>query len=99
LFNALTAKNAKVSTVVNEGSIWRAAGVPAAAAVVGGLFAMFSRMQGGARMGFGFGKSRAKQLSKDMPQDHLRDVAGVDEAVEELYEIKDFLQNPARYRR
>ena len=48
-------------------------------------------------MGFGFGKSRAKQLSKDMPKTTFADVAGVDEAVEELYEIKDFLQNPTRY--
>src|SRR5262249_12246757 len=62
-----------------------------------GLFVMFSRMQGGARMGFGFGKSRAKQLSKDMPKTTFADVAGVDEAVEELYEIKDFLQDPSRY--
>ena len=62
-----------------------------------GLFVMFSRMQGGARMGFGFGKSKAKQLTKDMPKTTFADVAGADEAVEELYEIKDFLQNPARY--
>ncbi len=98
LFNALTAKNAKVSTVVNEGSILGELLVyllPLLLLV--GLFAMFSRMQGGARMGFGFGKSRAKQLSKDMPKTTFEDVAGVDEAVEELYEIKDFLQNPARY--
>src|SRR5260370_10515397 len=58
---------------------------------------MFSRMQGGSRMGFGFGKSRAKQLNKDMPKTTFADVAGVDEAVEELYEIKDFLANPSRY--
>jgi cell division protease FtsH len=54
-------------------------------------------MQGGARMGFGFGKSRAKLLNKDMPKTTFADVAGADEAVEELYEIKDFLQNPTRY--
>jgi cell division protease FtsH len=98
LFNALNAKNAKVSTVVNEGSILGELLVyvlPLLLLV--GLFVMFSRMQGGARMGFGFGKSRAKQLSKDMPKTTFGDVAGVDEAVEELYEIKDFLQNPARY--
>ncbi|WAC92067.1 ATP-dependent zinc metalloprotease FtsH [Mycobacterium sp. Aquia_213] len=98
LFNALNAKNAKVSTVVNEGSILGELLVyvlPLLLLV--GLFVMFSRMQGGARMGFGFGKSRAKQLSKDMPKTTFADVAGVDEAVEELYEIKDFLQNPARY--
>ena len=61
------------------------------------LFVMFSRMQGGGRMGFGFGKSRAKLLSKDMPKTTFADVAGADEAVEELYEIKDFLSNPGRY--
>ncbi|KBK21934.1 ATP-dependent zinc metalloprotease FtsH [Mycobacterium tuberculosis UT0030] len=98
LFNALSAKNAKVSTVVNQGSILGELLVyvlPLLLLV--GLFVMFSRMQGGARMGFGFGKSRAKQLSKDMPKTTFADVAGVDEAVEELYEIKDFLQNPSRY--
>src|SRR6185312_15821302 len=69
LFKALNAKNAKVSTVVNEGSILGELLVyvlPLLLLV--GLFVMFSRMQGGARMGFGFGKSRAKQLSKDMPK-------------------------------
>ncbi len=98
LFNALSAKNAKISTVVNQGSILGELLVyvlPLLLLV--GLFVMFSRMQGGARMGFGFGKSRAKQLSKDMPKTTFADVAGVDEAVEELYEIKDFLQNPGRY--
>lgn len=98
LFNALNDKNAKVSTVVNQGSILGELLVyvlPLLLLV--GLFVMFSRMQGGARMGFGFGKSRAKQLSKDMPKTTFADVAGVDEAVEELYEIKDFLQNPSRY--
>ena len=43
----------------------------------------------------GFGKSKAKQLAKDMPKTTFADVAGADEAVEELYEIKDFLQNPS----
>ncbi|OBK20946.1 cell division protein FtsH [Mycobacterium asiaticum] len=98
LFNALTAKNAKVSTVVNEGSlIGELLVYVLPLLLLVGLFVMFSRMQGGARMGFGFGKSRAKQLSKDMPKTTFADVAGVDEAVEELYEIKDFLQNPSRY--
>lgn len=66
--------------------------------LVGLFMFMMSRMQGGGRGGvMGFGKSRAKQLSKDMPKTTFADVAGADEAVEELYEIKDFLQNPARY--
>ncbi|KAA0022068.1 ATP-dependent zinc metalloprotease FtsH [Antrihabitans cavernicola] len=64
-----------------------------------GLFVfVMGRMQGGGRGGvMGFGKSKAKQLTKDMPKTTFADVAGADEAVEELYEIKDFLQNPARY--
>ncbi|BBX34026.1 ATP-dependent metalloprotease FtsH [Mycolicibacterium mageritense DSM 44476 = CIP 104973] len=98
IFDALSAKNAKVNTVVNQGSVLGSLLIymlPLLLLV--GLFVMFSRMQGGGRMGFGFGKSRAKQLSKDMPKTTFADVAGVDEAVEELYEIKDFLQNPSRY--
>jgi cell division protease FtsH len=98
LFDALNAKNTKVNTVVNQGSMLGSLLIyllPLLLLV--GLFVMFSRMQTGGRMGFGFGKSRAKQLSKDMPKTTFADVAGVDEAVEELYEIKDFLQNPTRY--
>src|SRR5271170_744445 len=98
LFDQLNSKDTQVSTVVNQGSIIGSLLIyvlPLLLLV--GLFMMFSRMQGGARMGFGFGKSRAKQLSKDMPKTTFADVAGADEAVEELYEIKDFLQNPSRY--
>ena len=98
LFNALSAKNAKTNTVVNQGSVLGSLLIyllPLLLLV--GLFVMFSRMQSGGRMGFGFGKSKAKQLGKDMPKTTFADVAGVDEAVEELYEIKDFLQNPTRY--
>jgi cell division protease FtsH len=98
LFDALTAKNVKTNTVVNEGSVLTSLlmyMLPLFLLV--GLFVMFSRMQSGGRMGFGFGKSKAKQLNKDLPKTTFADVAGVDEAVEELYEIKDFLQNPTRY--
>ncbi|GAS94742.1 cell division protein ftsH [Mycolicibacterium canariasense] len=98
LFNALTAKNVKTNTVVNQGSVLGSLLIyllPLLLLV--GLFVMFSRMQTGGRMGFGFGKSKAKQLGKDMPKTTFADVAGADEAVEELYEIKDFLQNPSRY--
>src|SRR4051812_34384219 len=61
------------------------------------LFWMMNNAQGGGNRVMSFGKSRAKQLSKDMPKTTFADVAGADEAVEELYEIKDFLQSPARY--
>jgi cell division protease FtsH len=98
LYDALSDKKADINTVVNQGNILGSLLIyllPLLLLV--GLFVMFSRMQGGARMGFGFGKSRAKPLGKDMPKTTFADVAGVDEAVEELYEIKDFLQNPSRY--
>ncbi|MHA6786038.1 ATP-dependent zinc metalloprotease FtsH [Pseudonocardia saturnea] len=61
------------------------------------LFWMMNNAQGGGNRVMSFGKSKAKQLNKDMPKTTFGDVAGADEAVEELYEIKDFLQNPQRY--
>ncbi|WP_410605031.1 ATP-dependent zinc metalloprotease FtsH [Amycolatopsis sp. lyj-90] len=67
------------------------------ALVLGLLMWMMNNAQGGGNRVLNFGKSKAKQLNKDMPKTTFGDVAGADEAVEELYEIKDFLQNPARY--
>ncbi len=58
---------------------------------------LLSRMQGGGNKIMQFGKSKAKLVSKETPQVTFDDVAGADEAVEELYEIKDFLQNPAKF--
>jgi cell division protease FtsH len=98
LFDQLNNKKAQVNTVVNQGNVLGSLLIYLLPLLlIVGLFVMFSRLQGGSRMGFGFGKSRAKQLSKDMPKTTFADVAGVDEAVEELYEIKDFLSNPSRY--
>ncbi|MGH4018671.1 MAG: ATP-dependent zinc metalloprotease FtsH, partial [Pseudonocardiaceae bacterium] len=61
------------------------------------LIWMMNNAQGGGNRVLNFGKSKAKQLSKDMPKTTFGDVAGADEAVEELYEVKDFLSNPGRY--
>lgn len=58
---------------------------------------LLSRMQGGGSKVMQFGKSKAKLVSKDMPQVTFNDVAGADEAVEELHEIKEFLQEPAKF--
>ena len=61
------------------------------------LFWFISRMQTGAGGMFGIGGSKAKELTKDMPTNTFEDVAGADEAVDELQEIKDFLEDPTRY--
>ena len=61
------------------------------------LWWMLSSMQGGGRGVMQFGKNKAKLMSKDMPQVTFADVAGADEAVEELHEIKDFLQDSSRF--
>ena len=58
---------------------------------------LLSRMQGGGSKVMQFGKSKAKMVNKDMPQVTFSDVAGADEAVEELQEIKEFLQEPAKF--
>ncbi|MEZ5117899.1 MAG: ATP-dependent zinc metalloprotease FtsH [Candidatus Nanopelagicales bacterium] len=67
------------------------------AIVVGLLFFFMSQMQGGGSRIMNFGKSKAKVVSKDMPKTTFSDVAGADEAVEELQEIKEFLQEPAKF--
>jgi cell division protease FtsH len=57
----------------------------------------FNQMQGGGSRVMQFGKSKAKLISKDTPKTTFKDVAGADEAVEELHEIKEFLENPAKF--
>ncbi|HEX5567086.1 MAG TPA: ATP-dependent zinc metalloprotease FtsH [Streptomyces sp.] len=60
------------------------------------LFLM-NQMQGGGSRVMNFGKSKAKLITKDTPKTTFSDVAGADEAVEELQEIKEFLQEPAKF--
>ena len=60
------------------------------------FFFLMSQAQGGNKV-FSFGKSRAKLQDNDVPQNTFADVAGADEAIAELEEIKDFLANPAKY--
>jgi cell division protease FtsH len=60
------------------------------------LFIM-NQMQGGGSRVMNFGKSKAKLITKDTPKTTFADVAGAEEALEELEEIKDFLQNPAKF--
>ncbi len=60
------------------------------------FFFLMSNAQGGNKV-FSFGKSRAKLQDNDVPQNTFADVAGADEAIAELEEIKDFLASPAKY--
>ncbi len=58
---------------------------------------LMNQMQGGGSRVMSFGKSKAKRVSPDTPKITFRDVAGVDEAVEELHEIKEFLETPKKF--
>ncbi|MDQ1515793.1 MAG: cell division protease FtsH, partial [Actinomycetota bacterium] len=57
-----------------------------------------NQAQGGGNRVMSFGKARPKIVNKDTPKVTFADVAGVDEAIEELQEIKDFLENPQKFR-
>ncbi|WP_114424453.1 ATP-dependent zinc metalloprotease FtsH [Nocardioides houyundeii] len=61
------------------------------------IFLMNQAQGGGGRGVMQFGKSKAKLISKDMPKSTFGDVAGCEEAIEELGEIKEFLQEPAKF--
>jgi len=58
---------------------------------------LMNQVQGGGSKVMSFGKSRAKRMAPDSPKIGFKDVAGVDEAVEELHEIKEFLENPKKF--
>lgn len=62
------------------------------------FFFLFRQARGAQESIFSFGSSRAKLFNKDMPKTTFGDVAGVDEAKQELTEVVDFLKNPAKYR-
>src|SRR5246500_80349 len=65
-----------------------------------GVWVFFMRqMQGGARGAMGFGKSKAKLLTENKNRVTFDDVAGVDEAKDDLTEIVDFLKDPAKFQR
>ena len=66
--------------------------------LLAGLFLwMMNRAQGGGGRVMQFGRSRHKQVTKDQPKTSFNDVAGVEEAIEELQEVKEYLQNPAKF--
>ncbi|MEO7129948.1 MAG: ATP-dependent zinc metalloprotease FtsH, partial [Dermatophilaceae bacterium] len=65
--------------------------------IIGGLFIWYMSSQGGGGKVMQFGKSKARRLTGSEPKVTFADVAGLDEAIEELAEIKDFLAEPVRF--
>ncbi len=65
--------------------------------ILGIFFLLMQNMQGGGGKVMQFGKSKAKMVSKDAPKVTFSDVAGAQSAVEELREIKEFLENPQKF--
>jgi len=95
----LLANNVEFNTDIQKSSVWitlLGTLAPILLMVVFFIFLM-NQMQGGGSKVMSFGKSRAKRLAVDQPKITFKDVAGVDEAVEELDEIKEFLENPKRF--
>ena len=66
--------------------------------IIGFMVFIFLQMQGGGSRIMQFGKAKAKQVQKDQPKVTFEDVAGLEEAIEELGEIKEFLQSPDKFR-
>jgi cell division protease FtsH len=65
--------------------------------VLGVIIFFMNQVQGGGNRVMSFGKAKAKTVSKDQPKTTFQDVAGVDEAVEELEEVKEYLENPTKF--
>ncbi|MGH2819907.1 MAG: ATP-dependent metallopeptidase FtsH/Yme1/Tma family protein, partial [Actinomycetota bacterium] len=65
--------------------------------IIGFFFFLMQQMQGGGNRVMSFGKAKARLVSKDQPKITFVDVAGLDEAVEELQEIKDYLEAPQKF--
>jgi cell division protease FtsH len=99
LINQLRSENVDINVKQKGGSGWLTALTYILPFVIFLLFWLFiiNQMQGGGSKVMSFGKSRAKRMSVDSPKITFRDVAGVDEAVEELHEIKEFLENPKKF--
>jgi cell division protease FtsH len=65
--------------------------------IIGFYLFMFKQMQAGGAKAFSFGKSKAKLLTGDTPKITFADVAGADEAKQELQEIIEFLRDPQKF--
>jgi cell division protease FtsH len=100
-FNELMAENTDVEFAIDpqNTSLW--VGLLTSLLPIGILILVmlyfFSQMQGGNSKVMSFGKAKAKRMTRDQPRVTFKDVAGADEAVEELEEIKEFLANPGKF--
>jgi cell division protease FtsH len=99
LTNKLTDKGVQFDVKGRGGSAWWGFLITLAPFALFFIFWIFlmNQMQGGGSKVMSFGKSRAKRMSVDSPKITFKDVAGADEAVEELHEIKEFLENPKKF--
>jgi len=100
LADKMSAGKTVVKYVPNQGTPWWAGLVSTflpILLIVGFVLFMLQQTQGSGNRVMQFGRSRAKLLEPDKKKVNFADVAGVDEAVEELYEVVDFLKDPKRY--
>ncbi len=97
--NLLTAQNIQFDSKGTGSSAWWALLINflPILLLIGFWIFLMNQMQGGGSKVMSFGKSRAKRMSPDSPKVTFKDVAGADEAVEELHEIKEFLENPKKF--
>ena len=91
--------NVDVSADPQQGSVWLSVLFQffPILIIVGFFFFLMQQMQGGGNRVMSFGKSKARLVTKDQPKITFADVAGLDEAIEELQEIKEFLAAPQKF--
>jgi cell division protease FtsH len=96
-------RDAKVEVAVKapsgtEGAIWNVLSLILPALLIGGLiFFMFRQAQGQSNQAMGFGKSKARLYGNEKSKVVFEDIAGNDEAKEDLTEVVDFLKHPKKF--